>query len=127
MSNGQSSSDQPDDIRRFVDAFVDLLDQVGELRQPAEGKVSELIVEHLGVDPSTIAPVGQRLPRVERPNLQLAMDYLMADDDRVETDWPLTRDHPLQRVLLLDAAGWALPRTWPTGATALRGTPHRYR
>ena len=69
------------ELRRFAATFTQFLENIQRIRPPERGgQLRDRVMEHLGVDPADLAPVGQELPPVERPNLQLAMDHLMADD-----------------------------------------------
>jgi len=70
-----------DDVHRFIKSFLQLQEEIHRLRPPAGDTLREMVMNHLGADPARIAPVGQQLPLVERPNLQLAMNHLMASDD----------------------------------------------
>lgn len=65
------------DLTEFARAFASLAKRAHELLPVSVG-IGEMAAEHLGLDPSTIPTVGQQLPPSERPNLQLALNELLA-------------------------------------------------
>ncbi len=67
------------ELRRFVEVFVALGEHIRSLAGSAEGDLQTVVAEHMGVDSAELPSVGQKLPPVERPNLQLALDHLLAD------------------------------------------------
>ncbi len=68
------------EVARFAATFTRFMEELHLLRPAVEGEVRERVMAHLGHDPADVAPVGQELPPVDRPNVQLAMDNLMAGD-----------------------------------------------
>ncbi|MDH4277886.1 MAG: ATP-binding protein [Acidimicrobiia bacterium] len=69
-----------EELRRFTATFTRFMQEIHLLQPPDGGEARERVMAHLCVDPSDVAPVGQEMPPVDRPNLQLAMEHLMADD-----------------------------------------------
>lgn len=67
------------DVEAFAGQFLRFLEAMHELRPPGDQTLGRMVGDHLGVNPQDVAPVGQNLPAVERPNLQLAMDHIMAE------------------------------------------------
>ncbi len=69
------------DLRRFAEHFGELASRVGELLPTGDGdSIAELAAQHLGVDPGSFVFVGQNVPVVDRPNLQLAINEVITDD-----------------------------------------------
>ncbi len=64
------------DIERFAEAFV-AISQAAHRLLPAGRTIADRVSHHLGVDASDLPSVGTSIPRVERPNLQLALDELL--------------------------------------------------
>ncbi len=79
-----TSDIDPEELRRFVATYHRFMQEIHRIGPPEGGQVRDRVVDHLGVDPADVAPVGQELPAVERPNFQLAMDHLLADDPGAE-------------------------------------------
>ncbi|MGI9605317.1 MAG: AAA family ATPase [Acidimicrobiales bacterium] len=68
-----------DELERFARSFSELATFAHRL-VPQTSEIAELATRHLGTDPATIPAVSVMIPPVERPNLQLALDRLVADD-----------------------------------------------
>ena len=80
MSDSPSSPPsplQPEALTEFIRAFSQLTQEVHQL-VPGDARLADRAREHLGTDPATATSVGQVLPAVERPNLQLALDEMVA-------------------------------------------------
>jgi energy-coupling factor transporter ATP-binding protein EcfA2 len=66
-------------LRDFAVRFAELAGRAHELLFTGEGEaISDRMLSHLGIAADSIAAVGQKLPVVERANLQLAIDELIA-------------------------------------------------
>ncbi|MEM9565310.1 MAG: ATP-binding protein [Actinomycetota bacterium] len=63
------------DLLAFARAWTTMAERVHQL-VPASTELAGRVREHLGVDPAELPSVGEHLPTVERPNLQLALDRL---------------------------------------------------
>lgn len=77
MSNDDTGV-TPSQLSRFAQAFAELATQAHQLL-PRDSAVAELVKGHLGVDPAEVPTVGHQLPAVELPNLQLALDAILAE------------------------------------------------
>ena len=78
MSDAEPSDE---DLTRFARSFAHLASEAHRLVQ-ASSEVADLVAAHLGVDPSELPAIVDEVPTVERPNLQLALDVLMADNSQ---------------------------------------------
>ena len=76
-SSPSPSSLPPEALAEFARAFGQLAQDVHQL-VPGSAALADRVQAHLGSDPATATSVGQVLPAVERPNLQLALDELLA-------------------------------------------------
>ena len=66
------------DVAEFARAFTGLVREAHRLVPPSS-QLAGRVEAHLGVDPSELPSVGQVLPDVERPNLQLALDRIVSE------------------------------------------------
>ena len=71
-----------EELRKFASAFAQLASEAYKLVN-ASSEIKDLVAEHLSVDPSELPVVVEKLPAVERPNLQLALDSLV--DSRADS------------------------------------------
>lgn len=70
------------DLISFARAFSKLAERAHHLAGAGDGEsISERALEHLGLDADSIVSLGQTLPVVEHPNLQLALDAFTHGDD----------------------------------------------
>lgn len=70
-----------DDLRAFATAFTRLSDEIHRLAEElpdTENPLADAIVDHLGVDPTALPVVEQTFPPPDLPNLQLALEEVMA-------------------------------------------------
>ena len=75
--------DEDLDAGRFARSFAEFLERFRELLPDQSGTLRRLATEHLGVDPAELPSFTERFDPSEHPNLQLALDALLADaDDR---------------------------------------------
>jgi len=66
-------------LRDFAVRFAELATRSHELLFSGEGEaISDRVLSHLGIAADEIASAGQKLPAVERANLQLAIDEMVA-------------------------------------------------
>ncbi len=75
-----SESIPRDVVVAFAQAFGQLAQEVHRLA-PTNTVLTDQAAAHLGIDPAEATSVGQRLPPEERPNLQLALDEVLAASD----------------------------------------------
>lgn len=66
-----------EDLQRVVEA-LDQLGQAARNLTPKNTAVSKRIEAHLGVDPATLSAITRPLQNVDRPNLQLALNEIVA-------------------------------------------------
>lgn len=67
-------------MSEFPRSFTKFTKEAYKLIQSSSG-LADLVKEHLDVDPSELSAVTESLDPVERPNLQLALDHLVGDQD----------------------------------------------
>ncbi len=67
----------PEALTEFARLFGQLAQDVHRLA-PGDTVLADRARHHLGSDPASATSVGQVLPAVERPNLQLALDEMLA-------------------------------------------------
>jgi hypothetical protein len=67
------------DAARFARAFETFLARYVEALPPQTSTLRQLVIEHLGVDPSELPTLTERFHASEHANLQLAFDALVAD------------------------------------------------
>ncbi len=78
---GEGPSDA--DLLAFARAWTAMAERVNQLVPPST-ELAERVRDHLGVDPAELPSVGEHLPTVERPNLQLALDRLVDGQPHAE-------------------------------------------
>lgn len=66
-----------EELIRFAQAFAQLSNEAWKL-VGTSSTIGDLIAEHLGADPTELPAIVDVLPTVERPNLQLALNALVA-------------------------------------------------
>ena len=66
------------DAGRFAELFQEFLQTMGELRPAREERLRRLVSDHLGRDPAGLPVLAERFAVLEHPNLQLALDALLA-------------------------------------------------
>ena len=71
----------PGELSRFAQAFSELVGEARNMVRSESGFVG-IVADHLGVAPSELPAVVETLDMVERPNLQLALNAMMENDDR---------------------------------------------
>ncbi len=81
--NAESGGPSDADLVAFARAWTALAERVHQL-VPSSDQLADRVRGHLGVDPADLPSVGEHLPIVERPNLQLALDRLVADQPDAE-------------------------------------------
>ncbi len=73
-----------DDIGTFAAKFTDFVEAMSEAATRPDSEVLERIRDHLGVeDPSELPVTNADFPSTEHPNLQLALDAVLADAELI--------------------------------------------
>ena len=68
------------DVERFAEQFGRFMEAMSARRQRRDSPLRGLVSGHLGVDPAGLPLLAERFATVEHPNLQLALDSLLAAD-----------------------------------------------
>lgn len=67
-----------DDLLIFARRFAELAKRAHELLPHSnDASISDAILGHLGISAEALSTLGQNLPQVERPNVQLAVDEIL--------------------------------------------------
>jgi hypothetical protein len=117
--------EQPLSAREFGAAFKGFLEQA-VTEAPEEGSIFlRRIREHLGVDPTSLAVVGQDFEGTDHPNVQVALEaYLEPDTRSVELlgfASPFAGYQPVTLAMLL-----ATPRSGPMAGPSIELGPVEY-
>ena len=70
---------EDDDVERFAEQFQRFLEAMTTTRRRKESSLRGLVRDHLGLDPAGLPILSEHVSTVEHPNLQLALDALLAD------------------------------------------------
>ena len=77
-TDGNGMTDLPD-VGRFGAAFEDFMRTMTMAAERGESEVARRLRDHLGVDPTELPTTAVDFPQTEQPNLQLAIDDVLAD------------------------------------------------